>query len=203
MYRIVLFALFVLLTNSLACGQKNSTPPGILGQQAPQWDVSQWHQLPKGQKSLELNDLSGKTVYLYYFQSWCPGCHSSGFPTLKSVAEHFENDTDVAFVAIQTVFEGHSVNTFKKARAVARKFDLRKIPFGHIAGDSGNPTPPIMTRYRTGGTPWTVIIDPTGKVQFNGFHIPPQKAIEIINTLNSSNALSNQTPQPSAVPAQR
>lgn len=53
---------------------------GILGQRAPEWDVRQWFNLPDGKDTVDLGDYKGKVVYLYCFQSWCPGCHSSGFP---------------------------------------------------------------------------------------------------------------------------
>ena len=34
-------------------------------------------------------DFRGKVVYLYFFQSWCPGCHRHGFPTLQAMSKHF------------------------------------------------------------------------------------------------------------------
>ena len=57
--------------------------PGILNQQGPSWDVTRWYNLPDGQNNLDLKDLQGKVVYLYCFQSWCPGCHRYGFPTIR------------------------------------------------------------------------------------------------------------------------
>ena len=29
---------------------------GIVGQQAPEWDVSEWHQLPEGKEDLDISD---------------------------------------------------------------------------------------------------------------------------------------------------
>ena len=79
---------------------------GILNQKAPSWNVDQWLGLPAGKKMLDVGDYKGKVVYLYCFQSWCPGCHSHGFPTLQKTMAHFKGDEEVAFVAVQTVFEG-------------------------------------------------------------------------------------------------
>ena len=45
-----------------------------------------------------------------------------------------------------------------------------------------------MRRYRTGGTPWTVLIDPDGVVQFNDFHIAPDKAIDLIDRMLDDDA---------------
>lgn len=153
---------------------------GILGQKAPNWDVADWFNLPSGATRLEITDLSSKVVYLYCFQAWCPGCHSSGFPTLKAVHERFKDEPAVEFVAIQTVFEGFEVNTLDRAREIATQYDLQ-IPIGHDAGLNGLRSA-VMTHYHTGGTPWTIIIDRDRVVRFNDFHIKPQSAIEMIET---------------------
>ena len=87
---------------------------------------------------------------------------------------------DVAFVAVQTVFEGFSSNTPEKAEATAERYGL-KIPFGH-SGKEGDPSP-MMRRYRTGGTPWTILIDKKGVVRFNDFHISPEGGESAINQL--------------------
>ena len=44
---------------------------GILGQQAPELNLSTWID-GNGQKteSVQLNDFRGKVVYLYFFQDW-------------------------------------------------------------------------------------------------------------------------------------
>ena len=158
---------------------------GIVKQPAPTWDVDQWHQLPEGKTTLDLKDFEGKIVYLYCFQSWCPGCHSSGFPTLKAVSDHYAKDDSVAFVAVQTVFEGHHTNTFEKIPAIAKKYGLT-MPMGHSG--SKMKRPPIMTGYRTGGTPWTIIIDTKGTVAFDGFHLKPAQATKLIDGLKKDDS---------------
>lgn len=153
---------------------------GIVGRAAPEWNVSQWQQLPAGKKSINVGDYAGKVTYLYFFQSWCPGCHREGFPTLVALTKKYENDPSVAFVAIQTTFEGHAINTAEKLKKMADRYDL-EIPFGQSAGDTG--TPDIMRKYRSGGTPWVVIIDQQGVVRFDGFHISPEAATTAIERL--------------------
>ena len=163
-------------------GAKPTQPvAGILGQQAPQWDVSQWHQLPNGKDDLNIDDYRGKVLYLYFFQSWCPGCHSVGFPNLKKLHDKYKDDPGVAFVVIQSTFEGHRINTADKLKPTAAKYDL-PIPFGQSAGGG---TPPIMQKYRTGGTPWTVLIDKTGRIQFNDYHLDPERAALAIEQLKN------------------
>lgn len=153
---------------------------GIQGKLAPAWKTSSWYQLPSDQSSLDIADFKDKVVYLYFFQSWCPGCHRIGFPTLKALTDKYSEDDSVAFVAIQTTFEGYHTNTDDKLAAMAKRYEL-SIPFGQSAGDSG--TPEIMRSYRTGGTPWVVIIDREGRVQFNDYHVKPAQAEKIIDRL--------------------
>ena len=131
--------------------------------------------------TLRLEDISQAVVYLYCFQSWCPGCHSHGFPTMASVRNQLV-DRDVAFVAVQTVFEGHQVNTAERAIASVKEHGLGGIPVGHDVDPHGGP-PSMMRSYRTGGTPWTVIIGPERRVCFDGFRIDETSAIAMIGQL--------------------
>ena len=89
----------------------------------------------------------------------------------------------MVFIAVQTVFEGHRVNTEDKLRQNQLKYAL-KIPMAHASGDHGTRRiPEIMREYRSGGTPWTVIIDPAGKVVYNDFHIDVSKAVALMARL--------------------
>ena len=154
---------------------------GIGGQIAPEWEVGQWFGLPDDQQHLHLQDITADVVYLYCFQSWCPGCHSHGFPTMAAVRARVPDDR-VAFVAVQTVFEGHEVNTADRAVASVEQHSLGTIPVGHDVDPAGGP-PSMMRLYRTGGTPWTVIIGPERRVCFDGFQIDEDSAVAIIGQL--------------------
>ena len=106
-----------------------------------------------------------------------------GFPTLKKLTEVFDGNNQVKFLAVQTVFEGHSFNTPDKLRENQLKYAL-KVPMAHAAGNPDtHEIPTIMKNYRAGGTPWTVIIDPAGKVVFDGFHIEKAQAGRLIQQL--------------------
>lgn len=159
---------------------------GVLDQPAPAWEVDRWFNLPTGKSSLDIADYRGKVVYLYGFQSWCPGCHAHGFPTLQRLVEKFQNADDVAFVAVQTAFEGFGTNTPDAARTTAERYKLT-IPVGH-SGREGERSG-LMRAYKTGGTPWTVIIDKEGVVRFNDFHITPEQGEQVITALRGSPAV--------------
>ena len=48
-------------------------------------------------------------------------------------------------------------------------------------------TPETMINYRSGGTPWTVIIDPEGTIVYNDFHIEVKQAITMVQQLIKKN----------------
>ena len=176
--RLLLLAIIALLGTQ--SGTAQSRVRGIMGQKAPAWTVEAWFNLPEGVERIDVADFEGKVVYLFGFQSWCPGCHSHGFPTLKKVMEKYKNSEDVVFVAVQTTFEGFSTNTWEAALKTVEEFDL-DIPVAHD-GSNGKRSR-LMQAYRTGGTPWSVVIDRNGVVRFNDFHITPDKAGALIDRL--------------------
>lgn len=148
-----------------------TTPKGIVNKPAPPLSGVQWIG-----DAAEITE--GEVTYMFFFQSWCPGCHSHGFPTLKSLEAEFKDD--VNFIAVQTVFEGFSTNTKSRAARVVKSFGL-DIPVGHD-GSQGKPSK-LLRRYRGGGTPWTIIIDRNGVVRFNGFRLQPSQGKEMLAML--------------------
>ena len=179
-FAVIATLIFTSILFSVQSAEAQERELGIVGKAAPSWKVSSWHQLPDGKKSLDVTDFKGKVTYLYFFQSWCPGCHARGFPTLKELNTQYKEDEAVSFAVIQTTFEGHRTNTAAKLAPTAKKYSL-KIPFGQSEGTKG--TPDIMRQYRSGGTPWIVIIDKKGVVRYNDFHISVKDASKLINAL--------------------
>ena len=150
---------------------------------AKEFEVDTWIDANgKASSSLKLSDLKGKFKVVYCFQSWCPGCHSKGFPDLKQIVDALKDKTDIAFLAIQTVFEGFEANTYEKMVATQKQYEL-KIPFGHDAGNDGKSMSNIMRNYRTGGTPWFIFIDKEDNILFSDFHLNPAPAIEFLSAL--------------------
>ncbi len=167
----------------LAANSSSATPAGygITGHYAPELEVDYWIDR-KGESSADfkLADHQGKWVFLKCFQSWCPGCHSHGFPALKTISDALVDNPNIVFAGIQTVFEGHYTNTVEKVREIQLQYDLQ-IPMGHDPGpEQGHPQ--TMTDYRTGGTPWMILIDPERRVVYNDFGIDADKAIDFLVT---------------------
>ena len=153
---------------------------GIRGRPAPEIELDYWIDGAGEPTRFSVADSRGKWVFLKCFQNWCPGCHKSGFPTLKAFADAFHEHPDVAIAGIQTVFEGHSVNTREAVRELALRYDLLNV-MGHDPGDpKTHQSPQTMQRYRTGGTPWLILIEPGGTVVFDGFHVDKNRLIDYV-----------------------
>lgn len=174
-----------------------NNPYGIAQKPAPEFRFDEWLANVDTDDGLRLADIDEPFVYLYNFQSWCPGCHSHGFPTMKAVKDHLKTsgaEDLVRFVAVQTVFEGHDTNTADAAIDSMARHDLSDIALGHDTG----PPPTIMVDYQTGGTPWTVIIGPGPDriVLDNGFHLDAENIIELIENHRTRNEETMNTPAP-------
>ena len=101
---------------------------------------------------------------------------------LQYLKNKYEGNEDIVFLSIQTVFEGHLVNDSSRLRQNQTKYDL-DIPFGHDDGsNTGSEYSNILDNYRTGGTPWHIIINKEGTVVFNGFHVEQEEAVGVITT---------------------
>ena len=160
---------------------------GIVGQKAPELKVKQWI-TAEGEPTepVLLADYKGKFIVIYSFQAWCPGCHSRGLPALKKMTDALKDNPNVAFMAIQTVFEGSHANTYERMVEIKDQYAI-DIPFGHDPDDDGNSrrnSSSTMNSYKSGGTPWFILIDQEGYVVFNDFHLEVDKAIAYLNALN-------------------
>ncbi len=158
--------------------------PGIVGLPAPPLENVRWINEDGDERGpLTLAELGTGFNILYFFQDWCAGCHAQGFPTFVVLAEDLR-DKGVGLAAIQTVFEGSDVNTFDRLRENQRRYGLR-VPFGHAVADpaSADAVPAIMEAYRSGGTPWFVVIAPDGRVVYDGFRLDAKSLIQTLRPL--------------------
>jgi hypothetical protein len=153
---------------------------GIDGAQAPELEAKFWIDAKGKPTQFSMLAQRGHWVHLYCWQAGCPGCHSHGFPTLQKIVAAFSDDPRVVNVALQTAFEHYSVNTAEKVRELQVRYGL-PIVMGHDPGDpDADRSPNTMVSYRTGGTPWHVLVDPKGVVVYNGFGLDANKAIAFI-----------------------
>jgi hypothetical protein len=157
---------------------------GIVGLPAPPLENVRWIDENGDERSpLTLTELGQGFRILYFFQDWCAGCHAHGFPTFMTLAEELR-DKDIGLAAIQTVFEGSDVNTFDRLRENQRRYGLR-VPFGHAVAEpaSADAVPAIVKAYRSGGTPWFVVIAPDGRVVYDGFQPDAERLVQTLRPL--------------------
>jgi thiol-disulfide isomerase/thioredoxin len=150
---------------------------GIVGRHAPELDAQFWLDGAGLRTTFSMLAQRGKWVHLKCWQSWCPGCHEHGFPALKKISDAFVDEPRVVNVGVQTTFEGHDINTGEKLRKMQLRYAL-PIVMGHDPGSrNADGYPNTMRAYRTGGTPWHVIIAPDGRVIYDGFNVDAEKVI--------------------------
>jgi thiol-disulfide isomerase/thioredoxin len=155
---------------------------GIEGQLAPELEISNWIDGQGNPATFKLADQRGKFILLECWQAWCPGCHSHGFPTLRQVYSAFKDSAYFAAVGVQTTFEGYATNTADKMREMQIRYEL-PIAMGFDAGDPNTGDhPSTMVNYRTGGTPWAILISPDGYVLYNDFGMDGDNAISYLDT---------------------
>ena len=95
---------------------------GIEGMNAPELssDIYWVDGQGKVREPVKLSDAEGKFKVIYGFQSWCPGCHSQGLPSLQKMVDALKDNKSVEFYAVQTVFEGEHANTKEKMLEVQK-----------------------------------------------------------------------------------
>jgi len=132
---------------------------------------------------IKFNNYNNQFKIFFCFQHWCPGCHSSGFPSLKKIVNAFEENSSIAFFVVQTVFEGHHENTFEKLIETQKKYNLQ-IPFAQDSGDEHSRNrSKLMNTFNTGGTPWFLFINQKNEIVFSDFHLKPEEAIEYLKSI--------------------
>jgi hypothetical protein len=163
---------------------ENIVEMGIVGLRAPPLKHVRWIDENGDERSpLTLAELGHGFKILYFFQDWCAGCHRHGFPTFVTLAEGLR-DKRVGLAVIQTVFEGSEVNTFDRLQENQRRYGLR-VPFGHAVADSAtvDAVPMITESYRSGGTPWFVVIAPDSRVVYDGFLLAADGIVQALRPL--------------------
>jgi len=98
---------------------------------------------------------------------------------MQKMEKQFEKDDNVKFLYIQTVFEGEKANTFENGVKDIKKFKI-KGPFGQ------DNTKKTKVQFRSRGTPWTIVINPEGKVAFSDFMYPGKNIDEIAKALGEN-----------------
>lgn len=172
---------------------------GIMDEQAPELGVTHWIDAAgQPMASYGLDQMPGAYKLIFCYQESCPGCHISGFPSLARIVDAFRGSRFISFAAVQTAFEDFDENTVDKIAVNQRKYAL-PIPFGHDAGEGREGAGSVlMQRFRNGGTPWFILIDPAGRVIYNQFRIDADKLIAGLKKAESAPKPDTPTPTSAA-----
>ncbi len=150
-----------------------------MGETAPELRVDDWIGADGQPRApWRLADHQGRLRVIFCFQSWCPGCHSTGFPTLQQLHRDYAGQ-GVEFAVIQTVFEGHAENGPEQRAIMQQRYELA-LP---LAQDDAHPHPHTMSDYHSAGTPWWILINRQGRVIYNHFQWPIENARRTLNAL--------------------
>lgn len=160
---------------------------GIIHQQAPSLGVQRWIDASGTPiETVDLDTMPGAYKLIFCFQNACPGCHATGFPAMARVVDAFRGSNFVSFAVVQTVFEDFESNTYERMLETHARYALG-IPFGHDAGSKKNGDGSVlMQRYRNGGTPWFILINPEGQVTYNHFRLDADKLISYLQRAEKS-----------------
>ena len=146
-----------------------------MSNKAPELRVDRWIDSYGNERSpVTLDELGTRLSVIYCFQHWCAGCHTSGFPMLRTLVDELEPQ-GVGFAVVQTVFEGFDENTFARLHETQQRYGMH-VPFGHDGVKGQYPT--IMHDYQTRGTPWFILINADREIVFSDFQINGEKLIE-------------------------
>ena len=128
-----------------------------LGQTAPKLAGQEW---VRGEPT-SLDDLKGKVVLLDIFQIICPGCHRAHPEIVRMRKRYAERGFEVLGLAV--AFELESIQTPAHIRAYVKR---EKYPYPVAIDQALMDT---FRRYRSRGTPFSVLIDRRGRIRYLDF----------------------------------
>ena len=119
-------------------------------------------------EAVSLRDFRGKTVFIEFFNTWCPVCRTA-FPQTGRLASRFAQDPGVVFIAVN---RGES-------RSVVKGFLERYQKDWPVLLD---PDRQVYKKIFSEDVPAFVIIDPVGRLAYQGtgWWTSSQESIDIL-----------------------
>lgn len=133
-------------------------------------------------RTVKLEELKGKTVFVNFFASWCPPCRTETAELKKLLAKHGPRGVEVVGAAVDRI-EHEETKPEDEKKDVAEF--VEELKPGYPVGIA----PKEMAKaYWFKGIPTTVVVGPDGKISrtFLGFHT----AAKFERVLESSTAKS-------------
>lgn len=117
---------------------------------------------------LDLTKYKGKVIYLDFWASWCGPCKES-FPWLNQLQKDQPN---VKIIAVNLDKNKKDADDFLKQHPA--NFEVIYNPSGSLG-----------TKYKVKGMPYSIILDKTGKEQFNHIGFSNKKSDQYIQEIKS------------------
>ena len=102
-------------------------------------------------KTIALNELKGKVVFLNFWATWCPPCLAE-MPSINKLYQQYKNNGDVVFILLDADSDFEKANGYMKAK----KYDM---PVYQMASN-------VPEQIFAGSLPTTVVFDKKGRLSF-------------------------------------
>ena len=102
-------------------------------------------------KTIALNELKGKVVFLNFWATWCPPCLAE-MPSINKLYQQYKNNGDVVFILLDADSNFEKANGYMKAK----KYDM---PVYQMASN-------VPEQIFAGSLPTTVVFDTKGRLSF-------------------------------------
>jgi len=151
--------------------------PQVVDQPAPELAVREW--LQPAENPPMLANLRGKVLCLVFFQTTCVGSLSHGMPALKELAEKYAGDDRVQLIGVHTATREFRRSAPMNVRKLVQSAGLT-CPVAHL-GDAKEAADVVGFGVRA--TPWVVVVDAQGTIDFSNWIIRPTGIAERIDRL--------------------
>jgi len=108
-------------------------------------------ELPGNHKTINLENLKGKVVYLDFWASWCDPCRKS-FPWMNDMHSRYDSKN---FTIVAVNLDSSKADALKFLQKMPANFDIAYDPEGSVA-----------TKYNLKAMPSSYLIDKKGKLVF-------------------------------------
>jgi murein DD-endopeptidase MepM/ murein hydrolase activator NlpD len=149
----------------------------VVDEPAPELPVKEW--LQPAENPPTLANLRGKVVCLVFFQATCASSLSHGLPSLRELADKYAHDDRVQVIGVQTPTSDLRLNAPLNARKLIHSAGLT-CPVAHLedARDLAE-----VAGFGVRATPWVVLIDGEGNIDFSNWILKPPAIAERIDEL--------------------
>ncbi|MDM1072104.1 TlpA family protein disulfide reductase [Empedobacter brevis] len=126
-------------------------------------------------KSVNMEDLKGKVVFMNFWATWCPPCIAE-MPSIQQLYDKVKDDEEIVILTVEV--EG-------KRDKVAKFMERKKLSLPVVYPNSS-----IPTEFFNGSLPTTVILDKKGNIAHTTMGMADYSGQDIVDFLNELKAMN-------------